>query len=540
MKSSQKYYLLLPVVILLTLVIGFILGNYFSSNSLSRKFFLNSGNKIDVILDVVDDQYVDTVNMKQLVEDAIPKLINELDPHSTYIPARDLETVNEELEGHFSGIGVQFIRMNDTITVVNVIRGGPSEKVGLQSGDRIVTINDSLFVGPEITEEKIMKTLRGPSGSKVNVGIRRNNSKDLQTYEITRGDVPVNTVDVAYEVEKGIGLIKINKFGKSTYQEFLNALGMLTQSGCQSFILDLRQNPGGLMDAAVNIINEFLPGKRLIVYTKGKSFPRTDAYSNGTGACQTQQLIVLMDEMSASASEIVAGAIQDNDRGLIIGRRSFGKGLVQSQVTLGDGSALRLTIARYYTPSGRCIQKQYEMGKGEEYEQDLINRFYHGEFDSADSIKQSTDNMYKTLLGRPVYGGGGIMPDIFIPRDTAGITSYYSLLLQNGVFNEFAFNYTDKNRKKLSKYKTYTELWNYLKTQSLVESIVQYAETKGIRRRPNLIARSSKTIDNLTQAYIVRNMFGDNGFYPIYLHRDPAVLKATEIIRNGEAYPQPK
>lgn len=538
MNSSQRYYLVLPIVVLLAVVIGFILGNYFSNNSISRKFFLNSGNKIDVILDIIDDQYVDTVNMKDLVEGAIPKLISELDPHSSYIPAQDLEAVNEDMEGHFSGIGVQFSRQKDTIMVVSVISGGPSEKVGLQPGDRIVTIDDSLFVGSQISDEKILKTLRGPKGTKVNVGVKRSNKAELQQYEITRGDVPVNTVDVSYEVDKGIGLIKISKFGRTTYAEFLHALGILTQAGCQSFILDLRQNPGGLMDAAINICNEFLPGGRLLVYTEGKAFPRSEAFANGTGSCQTQPLVVLMDEMSASASEIVAGAIQDNDRGLIMGRRSFGKGLVQNQVTLGDKSALRVTIARYYTPSGRSIQKEYKLGQAADYEMDLINRFNHGEFDSKDSIKQSTEDTYKTVLGREVYGGGGIMPDLFIPRDTAGITSYFSQLQQNGIIYEYAFIYTDRYRETLKKFKNYQELWSHLKRQPLLENVVSYAESKKIRRRPVLINQSAKVIENMLHAYIIRNMFGDSGFYPVFQHRDPVVLRAIEAIKKGETFPQ--
>ena len=536
MKSSRKSQWFVPVIILLTLVVGFILGNYFSNNSISRKFFLNSGNKIDVILDVINQQYVDSVNMKELVEDAIPKIVSELDPHSTYIPAQDLEVVNEDIEGHFSGIGVQFSKQNDTIMVVSVISGGPSEKVGLQPGDRIVTINDSVYAGVGVTDEKIMKTLRGHKGTKVKVGIKRGDKKDLQIYEITRGDVPINTIDVSYEVAEGIGLIKLNKFGKSSYAEFIQALGTLSQLGCNAFILDLRQNTGGLLDIAINICNEFLPKGRLIVYTEGKAVNRSDVYANGTGFCQTQPVIVLIDEMSASASEIVAGAIQDNDRGLIIGRRSFGKGLVQNQITMGDGSALRLTIARYHTPSGRCIQKEYELGNSANYEQDLINRFNKGEFDSQDSIKQA-GNIYRTRSGRPVYGGGGILADVFIPRDTIGVTSYYSQLVQNGIIYEYAFQYTDKNREKLEQFKDYKSLWEHLKRQPLLEGVVQYAETKNIRRRPVLINKSSKIIDNLAQAYIIRNMLGDSGFYPVFQHNDPAILKAVEIIQRGEAFP---
>ena len=534
-KSSNKIQWF--ILILLTLILGFIAGSYFTNHSAIRSYFVSPGNKVDVILKIIGQQYVDTVSTVELIEDAIPKIISELDPHSSYIPAKDLEAVNEDIEGHFSGIGVQFNRQEDTIMVVSVISGGPSEKVGLQSGDRIVTINDSIVAGVGITDEKVVKSLRGTKGTKVKVGIKRNDSEEIQVYEITRGDVPVNTIDVYYEVEEGIGLIKLNKFGKTSYSEFIHALGILSQSGCHSYILDLRQNTGGLLDVAINICNEFLSKGQLIVYTEGKAFPRSDAYANGTGSCQRQQLIVLIDEMSASASEIVAGAIQDNDRGLVVGRRSFGKGLVQNQIQLSDGSALRLTIARYHTPSGRCIQKEYEMGKGTDYEQDLINRFNKGEFDSQDSIKQ-VGNIFRTLSGRPVYGGGGIMADVFVPRDTVGITSYYSQLIQNGILYQYAFQYSDKNRERLKQFNDYQSLWKHLKGQPLLEEVVRFAETKNIRRRPVLVHKSARLIENMAQAYIIRNIFGDSGFYPVYLNDDPIVAKAVEIIKKGEAFPQ--
>jgi carboxyl-terminal processing protease len=535
MKSSRKS--ILSVLIPVTLIAGFTAGIYFSNSSFVRRFFISTDSKIGAILEIINSQYVDTVDISDLVEGAIPNIINELDPHSAYIPARDLTAVNEDIDGHFSGIGIQFNRQNDTITVVSVISGGPSEKVGIQPGDRIVTINDSVFVGIGISDEKVVKTLRGPKGTKVKIGVKRNVSAQLQIYEITRGDVPVNTVDIAYEAAKGIGLIKINKFGRATYSEFLNAAGILTGAGCTSFILDLRQNAGGLLESAIEISNEFLPGEQLIVYAEGRAFPRNEAFSNGTGVCRSQPLVVLIDEMSASASEIVAGAIQDNDRGTIIGRRSFGKGTVQDQMKLRDGSALRLTKARYYTPSGRCIQKEYRMGDRTEYDLDLINRFKHGEFDSKDSIKTSA-NLFRTRLGRPVYDGGGIIPDIFIPRDTIGITSYYSLLLQNGIIYEYAFRYTDQNRETLNKYEDYRKLWSYLRSQPLLDGVVAHALEKGIRPRPSLIGKSAPIIENLTQACIIRNFFGDKGFYPVLFDKDPVVMKAIEVIGRGEAFPK--
>ncbi len=535
--TSKKGFGWCIILVLVAILAGFVLGTYFSGKSLGRKLFLSSGNKVDVILDIIDNDYVDSVNMKDLVENALPKIVGELDPHSVYIPASDLETVNEEMEGHFSGIGVQFIKQKDTIKIVNVISGGPSEQVGLQAGDRIVTINDSLFVGPQITNERIMKTLRGPKGTTVTVGIKRLSSPNVQEYTITRGDVPVHTVDIAYKISENIGLIKINKFGRTTYDEFLTGMAKLMKENCSAYIVDLRDNPGGFLDAAIHIVNEFLSRGQLIVYTEGKAFPRNDAIANGTGTLQQAPVIILMNETSASASEIVAGAIQDNDRGTIIGRPSFGKGLVQNQIPLSDGSALRLTIARYYTPSGRCIQRDYELGKNAEYEQKFIERWMNGNDNGNDSLLHNQANTFYTAIGRPVYGGGGIMPDIYVPRDTVGMTSYLSNLMNNGILYEFAFQYTDSNRSKLSGFKDYKELWKYLKTQPILEKVTDFAESKGIRKRPVLINASKEQIERMTYAGIIRNIFGDDGFYPVYLDKDIMIKKAVEVINKGEAFP---
>jgi len=366
MDKNKRLAVWLPVIIALSVALGIFVGNHYLRLTQGKRHIYSSGNKINAILDIIDEQYVDTVNMKQLVEDAIPKVFSELDPHSVYIPAKDAQRVNEDLEGSFSGIGVSFNMQTDTILVINVIPGGPSEKAGLKPFDRIITINDSLYAGNKSDQEVIMKTLRGAKNSTVKLGVKR-------------------------------------------YNEFITAIAKLKQAGCTSFVIDLRGNTGGYMDAAINMVNEFMPEGRLIVYTEGKAFPRNDVYTNGTGTCQDAPIVVLTDEFSASASEIFSGAIQDNDRGLIIGRRTFGKGLVQSPIQLSDGSEIRLTIARYYTPSGRCIQKKYELGKDSEYEQDIYQRFMHGEFDSADSIKLNNSEKYETVMGRPVYGGGGIM-----------------------------------------------------------------------------------------------------------------------------------
>ena len=538
MDKNKRIAIWLPVIIAASIALGIFIGNHYLSISTGKFRSYASGNKINAILDIIDEQYVDTVNMSQLVEGAIPKIFSELDPHSGYIPAADAQMVNEELEGSFSGIGVSFNLQTDTILVISVIPGGPSEKAGLLAGDRIITINDSLFAGNNSSQGKIMKTLRGAKNSVVKLGIKRSTSQDLLYFNVTRGDVPVNSVDVAYVVREGVGYIKVNKFARTTYNEFITAIAKLKQQNCKSFIIDLRGNTGGYMDAAINMINEFMANGRLIVYTEGKAFPRNDVYANGTGTCQDAPIVVLTDEFSGSASEIFAGAIQDNDRGLIIGRRTYGKGLVQSQIPLSDGSAMRLTIARYYTPSGRCIQKDYELGKTDEYDQDLFNRFMHGEFDSADSIKINNSLKYQTSLGRTVYGGGGIMPDIFIPRDTSGVTSYFSNVINSGVLNLFTLEYSDNNREKLSSFKTYQELYNYLKKQPLLDKFTNYAVSKGIRKRVTLINISAKLIENQLHSYIVRNFFNDEGFYPIFLKDDVTLLKAVEVIEQGKSMPQ--
>lgn len=537
MDKNKKLTVWLPVIIAASIALGIFIGNHYLSLNQGKRRAYSSGNKINAILDIIDEQYVDTVNMKDLVEGAIPKIFSELDPHSVYIPAEDASLVNEELEGSFSGIGVSFNMQTDTILVINVISGGPAEKAGLLPFDRIITINDSVYSGNKSSQAKIMKTLRGAKNSTVKLGIKRGNEPDLLYFDVTRGDVPVHSVDVAYEAAKGIGYIKVSKFARNTYNEFITAIAELKQKGCNSFVIDLRNNTGGYMEAAINMINEFMPEGRLIVYTEGKSFPRSDVYANGTGTCKESPIVVLTDEISASASEIFAGAIQDNDRGLIIGRRTYGKGLVQTQLGLSDGSALRLTIARYYTPSGRCIQKSYEMGKTDEYDQDIYNRYMHGEFDSADSIKMDDSLKYQTVKGRTVYGGGGIMPDIFIPRDTSGMTSYYSNVVNSGVLYLYALEYSDQNREKLSSFKTWQELYDYLQQQPLLYNFTNFAASKGIKKRPTLINISGNLIENQLQAYIVRNFFDEAGFYPIFLKDDVTLKRAIRILQEGKSLP---
>ena len=538
MDNNKRLAVWLPIIIAASVALGIFIGNHYLSLLQGKHRIYSSGNKINTILNIIDEQYVDTVNMSQLVEGAIPKIFSELDPHSVYISAEDASMVNEELEGSFSGIGVSFNMQTDTILVISVISGGPAEKAGLLPFDRIITINDSTYSGNQTSQAKIMKTLRGAKNSTVKLGVKRGNEPELLYFDVTRGDVPVHSVDVAYKVDEGIGFIKVSKFARNTYNEFITAIAQLKQEGCSSFIIDLRNNTGGYMEAAINMINEFMPQGNLIVYTEGKSFPRSDVYANGTGTCIEDPIVILTDEISASASEIFAGAIQDNDRGLIIGRRTYGKGLVQTQMALSDGSALRLTIARYYTPSGRCIQKSYEMGKNEEYDQDIYNRYLHGEFDSADSIKMDDSLKYQTAKGRIVYGGGGIMPDIFIPRDTSGVTSYYSNVINSGVLYLYALEYSDINREKLASFQTWEELYDYLQKQPLLYNFTNFAATKGIRKRPTLINISGKLIENQLQAYIVRNFFDEAGFYPIFLKDDTTLKQAVKVMKEGKSVPE--
>lgn len=536
---NRKLSVWLPVVIALSISLGIFIGNYYVSLQSKGGIYRTTlgGNKVNAVLNIINEQYVDTVDMSRLVENIIPKIVSELDPHSVYISAEDAEAASEDLEGSFSGIGVSFNMQTDTILVISVIGGGPAERAGIMPFDRIITIDDSTYSGNNISQTKIMRTLRGERNSTVKLGVKRGTSESLLYFDVTRGDVPVHSVDIAYVLDNNIGYIKVSKFARTTYGEFITAIAKLKQAGCTSFAIDLRGNTGGYMDAAINLVNEFLPAGRLIVYTEGKAFPRSDVHSNGTGTCLGDPIIVLTDESSASASEIFSGAVQDNDRGLIIGRRTYGKGLVQNPVTLTDGSEIRLTIARYYTPSGRSIQKEYELGKNNEYEQDIYNRYVHGEFDSADSIRQDESRCYETLGGRIVYGGGGIMPDIFIPRDTDGISSYYTSIVNSGALYLYALDYSDKNHDRLSSFKTWQELYEHLQSQPLLADFINFASTKGIRKRPALIQLSAKLIETQLQAYIVRNFFDEEGFYPIFQKDDITLRQAVKILNEGKSLP---
>lgn len=538
--SKNRTSRFMPVIVAVSIVAGILIGTFYANHFSGNKLGIinTSSNKLNALLRIIDDQYVDTVNMGELVEDAMPQILGELDPHSSYIPAKDLEAVNSDLKGSFSGIGIQFTIQQDTIHVNSVIQGGPSEKVGLMAGDRIIEVDDSAFVGKIVTNYESMKRLKGPKGSEVKLGVFRPGEKETLHFTIVRGDIPVKSVDTAYMLNDKFGYIKVNKFGETTYPELLISLAKLNQANCEGVVIDLRGNTGGYMGAAIQMVNEFLPKNRLIVYTQGRKSPRENYTSNGTGSSQKMPIVVLMDEGSASASEIFAGAIQDNDRGTIIGRRSFGKGLVQQPIDFSDGSAIRLTIARYYTPSGRCIQKPYVKDNDANYEMDILTRYEHGEFFSQDSIKQDQSQIFETSLGRPVYGGGGIMPDIFVPQDTTGVTSYYRMSVNRGLTIQFAFQYTDNHRAEMQKYETEESLLQYLKHQNILEQFARFAESKGLKRRNILMYKSQKLFETNLYGNIIYNMLGMEAYIEYLNKSDKTVLKALEVLDKGESFPK--
>ncbi len=534
--TGNKRRLFMPLVFALLLITGIFIGRYlFSAQG------LNGGNslliypqtdKVEAILNLIKEEYVDTIDINELEEKVIPHIIENLDPHSMYIPAKNLAEVNEELEGNFGGIGVQFSIQNDTVMVVAVISGGPSEKLGILPGDRIIKVNDTIIAGININNNGVIHKLRGKMGTKVKVGILRRNVIDLIDFDITRGEIPLTSVDVAYKINENTGYVKIDRFAQNTYQEFITALAQLKEENCKNIIVDLRNNSGGLLDVAFSITNEFLKRDELIFYTQGKSQPRREVKANGIGACQDTKVIVLVNEFSASASEIFAGALQDNDRGLILGRRSFGKGLVQSQIPLPDGSALRLTIARYYTPSGRSIQKPYKIGNSEDYYKDIMMRYEHGEFFEKDSIVQNETVKYHTKSGRIVYGGGGIMPDIFVPRDTTFYTNLYYNLRANGFVYQFALKYADENRNTLKKYKNADSILKYLNSQPILKEFISFAKNKKIKIDQKQLKLSESLIDIEVKAYIARNTIDNKGFYPIIHTIDNVLQRAVEEMDN--------
>ena len=536
---NQKKNRFMPLLMAVSMVVGIIIGsfiaNHFSSNRLS---IINSGsNRINNLLHIIDDQYVDKVDIDSLVEKAIPTILGELDPHSVYISAKDAQTTQDELKGSFSGIGVEFTIREDTIHVQNVIKNGPAERAGLLAGDKIVSVDGKPFVGKIVTNEEAQHRLKGPKGTKVKVGVLRYGSKAVKLFDITRGDIPVKSITATYMLDDKTGYIRIRNFGETTYSELLASLVQLSQQGFQNLVLDLRDNGGGYMNAAVLIANEFLPKNKLIVYMQGRKSPRKDFRSDGHGSYQSIPMVVLINEGSASASEIFAGAMQDNDRATIIGRRSFGKGLVQQQIEFPDGALVRLTIARYYTPSGRCIQKPYSNGEDPNYENDILTRYQHGEFFSQDSIKHHGP-AYHTGIGRVVYGGGGITPDIFVPEDTSDVTSYFKEAAMTGLILQYAFTYTDNNRPKLMTFKEMNTLANYLKKQGLVERFVDYADKKGLRRRNLMIRKSHNLLEETINGRIIYNMLDEQAWTEYRNQSDPVIRRAQEVFSKNAAFPK--
>ncbi len=537
MMRDNKIRIYLPLIVSISLIIGIILGIYLNkrNNSEGNNIFLYPrSNKLLNIIKLIESEYVDTISLESITEMTIVKLLEQLDPHSAYIPASELQAITEPLEGNFSGIGVQFNMQNDTVVIINTIPNGPSALIGIQPGDRIIKVNDTVVAGVKMPSEAIVKRLKGPRGTKVKVTIFRPSTLREIVYDITRNTIPLYSIDVAYKLNDQVGYIKINQFARTTYDEFIQAVSTLHNEGINQLIIDLRGNGGGYLDVAIKIADQFLTENQLIVYTQGRAKPREDFYATRSGICHYDSVVILIDELSASASEILAGAIQDNDRGIIIGRRSFGKGLVQEQIPLSDGSAIRLTVARYYTPTGRCIQKPYVLGSNDYYK-DITQRYLHGEFVFKDSIKLNDSLKYFTPKGRVVYGGGGIMPDIFVGIDTSEFSKLYNDIVDLGLIYRFAFQYSDNNRQNLSKFKTLDELRHELRKRNVFSLFLDFVKKQGIKANHADINRSKNLINTQLEAYICRNFFDNKGFYPILGEIDYTLKKALIILSSEKS-----
>ncbi len=533
MKKSSRIYIWLPLMLAAAIVAGLWAG-----------FLLAGGDKatpgqakLQKIYEIVGDEYVEAIEVDSLIEMTIPEMLRNLDPHSVYIARSDLDRVNRDLESSFYGVGIQFQLMADTICVVEIVAGGPAERVGMQAGDRIVAVDGRPMTGRSITNEDVLSTLRGEKGSKVELTVRRTGAARPLKFEIERGEIPSRSVNAQYMLDGDIGYVRLGKFAQNTYAEFLQALNSLRAKGARSYVLDLRGNTGGMLDQAILIANEFLEPYRAIVQTKGRrEVENTNWLADGTGIFADAPLTVLIDEFSASSSEIVAGAVQDNDRGLIIGRRSFGKGLVQRQISLPDSSQLRLTVQRYYTPAGRCIQKDYTRGNNDSYDSEIFDRYANGEIFSADSVKFDADKVFSTVGGRKVYGGGGIMPDVFVPSDTTGYSSYYIAVSNAGLLQKFAYEYADLNRAQLSQARDVEELLRLLPGRDvLLSSFIHYAVSNGIPARWYYINISAGLIVNQLKALIAGDILGMNAYYEIINDTDPVVREAVRQIRSGAA-----
>ncbi|MBF1575264.1 S41 family peptidase [Hoylesella shahii] len=534
-KRNRYMPVLMAVCVAFGIVIGTFYANHFSGNRLN---IINSGsNRLNNLLHIIDDQYVDNVNIDSLVDKAIPQILSDLDPHSVYISAKEMQAANDDLKGSFSGVGIEFNIRQDTLHVQNVVKNAPAEKAGLLAGDKVVSIDGKPFVGKIVTNDEAMRRLKGPKDTKVRIGVVRFGHKKPLEFTVTRGDIPQKSITASYMIDEKTGYIRIKNFGERTYPDLLIALAKLSTEGCKQLIIDLRDNTGGYLQSAVQMANEFLPKNKLMVYTQGRKSQRQEYLSDGKGSYQRFPLVVLINEGSASASEIFAGAMQDNDRAVIIGRRSFGKGLVQQQLGFTDGSLIRLTIARYYTPSGRCIQKPYTAGDGANYEQDIYSRYQHGEFFSQDSIKH-TGPAYHTGIGRVVYGGGGITPDIFVAEDTLGVTSYFKQAVMSGLILQFAYTYTDNNRQKLSKFKTLKEITAYLDKQNLVEQFAAYADKHGLQRRNLMIRKSHKLLMRYINSRIIYSILDDEVWTEYLNEDDPVIAAAMKVFKEEASFPK--
>ena len=528
---TRKIVIWISLLLTVAVIGGIYLGARLQSRMqlVSRTMSARSAGKIGLIMNLIEENYVDSVDPKKIIETAIPEMLKQLDPHTVYIPAKDMQEVSEEMSGNFSGIGVQFSIQNDTIMVIDVVSGGPSQKLGIRAGDRIVKVNDTLMAGVKVTNDKVLKKLRGEKGSKVNVSIGRKGIAGLIPFEIKRGEIPITSVDVSYMIDNKTGYIKVGRFAEKTYDEFRKGVDQLEKEGANQIIIDLRGNPGGYLGAVIKIVTEFLDKGELVVYTQGRTQSKRSFITENKGVYLGKKVVVLVDEYSASASEIFAGAIQDNDRGTIIGRRTFGKGLVQEQIPFNDGSAMRLTVARYYTPAGRCIQKSYKKGS-DDYYGDISRRYAHGEFEQKDSIKYSDTLKYYTRMKRVVYGGGGIMPDIFVAADTSGYSGYFGKITQKGLVYQYAFDYSDKNRQELGKLKTGKDFEDYLLKRNILSSFIEYATSKGIAADPKGLATSGKIIEAQLMAYIARNIIGEVGFYSVISKIDATIKEAIKAL----------
>lgn len=532
MENNRRSTVYLPVAFALVLIVGILTGYYLMQSSFMQNHRLLGGGKgnttLSELIRYIDNNYVDSVDTKKLNDEAITGMLLSLDPHSVYIPASDFAEANDPLMGNFEGIGIQFRIERDTVMVINTIPGGPSEKVGLLAGDRIIKVDGKNIAGIKIVNEKVMKLLKGPKDTKVTVSVFRRGLKKLNDFTITRGVIPTWSIDISFAVNAETGYVKLSKFSATTGSELREALVGLREKGVSKLILDLRGNSGGYLQEAIAVADEFLPGNKLIVYTQGLHRPKQIAKSTSEGTWDNLPVVVLIDEGSASASEIVAGAIQDNDRGTIIGRRSFGKGLVQEQVNLSDGSALRLTVARYYTPTGRSIQKPYSKG-AEDYYMEYYHRMTDGELENADSIRQNDSLKFKTPGGKTVYGGGGITPDIFIPVERDAALKFYNESVNKGILYQFAFDYTDSNRHKFKAYNSaaqFDKMFNV--SNALYSEYVLYAGKNGLNFTPAETVAAQQKISELMKSYIARNLYDSQGFYPIFLRTDSAFRKAVE------------